>query len=251
MVRLNLSLKLFLILTLLYISLKTFAQDFQITPPKLEVKGRQLHISYDIIDKNPKDQFYIWVEMSKQNGERILSTSLSGDIGEKITAGTNKMIIWEPEKDSIFLNEEIFVEVKAEKYVKTFNKSSAILSSLVLPGLGQTKISNGKPWWLVGVVAYGALAGGIITHQSYLKTYDSYSVEQDPLKRDDWYSQAQKQLNTSNALIISSGVIWIANIIWVAVTPDNYKPLQHVKLRVDKSSGPLKGTTLLTLQLSF
>lgn len=251
MVRLNLSLKLFFVLALLHLSLKSSSQDFQITPPKLSVEAKQLHISYDIIDKDLKDQFYVWIEMSKKNGEPILSTSFSGDIGENIPAGTNKMIIWDPEKDSIFLNEEIFVEVKAEKYIKTFNKGSAILLSTVLPGLGQTKISNGKPWWVAGVVAYGALAGGIITHQSYLKTYDSYSVENDPLKRADLYSQAQKKLNISTALIVSGAALWVANIVWVAVTPNNYKPLQHVKLRVDKSTEPFKGTTLLTLQLNF
>jgi hypothetical protein len=250
MVRLNLSLKLFITLTLLHISLQSSSQ-YLVTPPKLDIKGKQMYISYDIISKNQKDIFYVWVEISKKNGESVLGTAFSGDIGDNIPAGTNKVIIWEPDKDSIFLNEEIFVEVRAEKYVKSFNKGSAMLLSTILPGLGQTKISNGKPWWLAGVAAYGALAGGVIMHKTYLDTYDSYSNEKDPLKRDDLYNQSQKQLSISNTLIISSAAVWVANLIWVAATPNPYKPMQHIKLRVDKSTGPYKGTTLLTLQLKF
>ena len=69
-----------------------------------------------------------------------------------------------------------------------------------MPGLGQTKISKGKPYWLTGVAAYGALAGGFIVHQSYLKTYDSYRVEEDPLKRKDLFDKTQKQMNISRCI---------------------------------------------------
>jgi hypothetical protein len=251
MVRLNICLKLFLVFLLFQFTLNSYSQNFHISQPKLEVVGKQLHISYDIVDKNPTDQFYVWVEMSKKSGEPILSKSLTGDIGEKITAGSNKLIIWDPEKDSIFLDEEIFVEVKAEMYTRAFNKGSAMLLSALLPGLGQTKIKNGKPFWLIGVAAYGAVAGGIITHKSYLKTYDSYTGEIDPKLRANLYSKAQKQSNISSAMIISGAAIWVANIIWVAAIPDNFKPLQHAKLRVDRSVGPLKGNTMLTLQVNF
>jgi len=241
----------FLVLLYLFLPFISFSQGFLITPPKLEFDGRQLHISYDIINKSQTDQFYVWVEMEKKNGEPVGMKSISGDVGDNIKAGNNKQITWVPEKDSIFLNEEIFVEVKAEKYVKSFNKGSMMLLSTVVPGLGQTMISKGKPYWLTGVAAYGALAGGFIFHNKYLKTYDSYQIEEDPLIRDNLFNQAQKQMNISNALIISGAAIWVANVLWVAITPDKYKPFQHIKLTVDQSTGPYKGTTLLSLKLTF
>ncbi|MCX6255323.1 MAG: hypothetical protein NTV31_12710 [Bacteroidia bacterium] len=242
--------KLILILTFLLLTFKSSSQGIQITQPKLEFDGSQFLISYDVIDKNQADEFYVWVEIVKKNGESIKMKALSGDVGT-IKTGINKKITWIPEKDSIFLNEEIFVEVLAEKYIKSFNKGSMMLMSTVIPGLGQTKISKGKPWWLTGVAAYGALSGGYILYKSSLKTHDSYKAEKDIIQRADLADKYQKQVNISNALFISAASLWVANIVWVTVTPNRYKPLQHVKLSLDPSIDPNKGTTLLTLRLDF
>ena len=126
-----------------------------------------------------------------------------------------------------------------------------MLLTTALPGLGQTKISKGKPWWITGVVAYGALAGGFVTHSNYIKSYDSYRTETNPSKRSDLLAQTQKQMNLSNALIISGVTLWAANILWVAITPNRYQPLQNVKITLDQSTGPYKGSTLLSLKVNF
>ncbi len=243
--------KIYLIIFLLFFSLNSFTQGFLISSMELKFDGNQLHISYDVINKNQSDQFYVWVEIEKKNGESISVNALSGDVGEKIKSGTNKHITWIPGNDSVFLDEEVFVEVKAERYVKLFNKGSAMLMSTALPGLGQTKISNGKPWWLTGVAAYGALAGGFIIHKKYLNTYDSYRIEEDAVVRSDLLNQAQQQMNISSAMIISGAAIWAANIFWVALTPNRYQPLQNLKLSLDQSQGPFKESTLLTLRVNF
>jgi hypothetical protein len=243
--------KLFLSLFFLFLVSKSSSQDFSITPTKLEFDGNQLLIYYDIIDKNQADQFYIWVEIEKKNGEPIAAKALSGDIGEKIKAGLNKKIIWVPEKDSIFLNEEVFVEVKAEKYIKSFNKGSMLLMSTVFPGLGQTKISKGKPWWLTGVAAYGAMAGGFIVNKNSHKTYNSYIAELvDISKRADLRALYEKQINSSNTLIISGIAIWAANIIWVALTPNQYQPLQ-IKVTLVQSTCSNNGAVLIAMKLNF
>jgi len=243
--------KLFLILLSLLIPVKSFSQGFLIPEPKLEFDGKQLLISYDVINKNQADRFYVWVEIEKKNGDPIHTKALSGDIGDFIKAGMNKQITWVPEKDTVFLNEEILVEVKAEKYSKSFDKGSMLLMSTFIPGLGQTKMSNGKPWWLTGVVVYGALTGGFLTHQNYHKTFKSYLAEEVISTRDDLLHQAQKQINISDALILTGAALWAVNIFWIALTPNKYKPLQYVKLSLDQSTGSYKGTMLLTLRLNF
>jgi hypothetical protein len=243
--------KLLLILSFLLSELVAFSQNPLIPPPKLVFDGNQLIISYDVIDRNKGDQFYVWVEVSKRNGEQIGSKALSGDVGDKINTGLNKKIYWLPAQDSVIIDEEVFVEVKAEKYIKSFNKSAAMLSSVALPGLGQTKISKGKPYWFTGVAAYGAIAGGFIVHSSYVKTYNSYRSEENPTNRVSLLNKAQKQLNLSNALVISGAALWAANIVWVAAIPNKYKPLQHAKLSLNKSTIPGNGTTLLTMSLNF
>lgn len=242
--------KIYLILIFFPFTVISFTQGFLITPLKLEFDGKQLQITYDFVNKSDADEFYVWVEMEKKNGQPLRVKALSGDIG-KTKSGKDKKITWIPDKDSIFLDEEVLVEVKAEKYIKSFNKGSMMLLSTAMPGLGQTKISKGKPYWLTGVAAYGALAGGLVVHQSYVKSYDSYRDEEDPTKRRDLLDKAQSQLNLSGALLVSGAAIWVANLFWVAATPNKYQPLKHVNLSLDQSRGPFKGTTLLSLKVNF
>lgn len=242
---------LFLFIFFILLAGKSYSQDVLITPPKLEFNGTQLIITYDILDSNLADNFFVWVEMERTNGESIRVTSLSGDVGKNVKPGTNKQIIWVPGKDSIYLDDEVFVEVKAEKYVKSFNKGSALLLSTTMPGLGQTKISKGKPWWLIGVVTYGSIAGGLVVHSNSLKTYETYIIEEDPATRADLFNQAQQQMSISSAMLVSGAALWIANIIWVAIIPNKYQPQKHVQLSLDQPSGPYGGTTLLSLRFSF
>jgi hypothetical protein len=236
---------------LLFISLQSHSQNFLITPPVIKFDGNLLSISYDIINKDKTDQFYVWVEIDKKNGERIKAESLSGDIGEKIRCGTGKDIIWVPANDSVFLDEEISVEVKAEKYVRSMKKGSAVLMSALLPGLGQARISEGKPWWLTGIIAYGAVAGGVIEYSSALKTYDTYKASADITERADLYDKVSRQKGVSQTLIISGAVLWAANLIWVSVMPPKYKPLQHTQITLGQSHVGDSHSALLTLRVNF
>lgn len=233
------------------LAFKSFSQGFLLTQPRLEPDGNQLIIFYDIITRNLADQFYIWVEMKKSNGEIIQAKALSGDVGVYIKAGNNKKIIWSPEQDSIYLNEEVLVEVKAEKYVKSFNKGSMILKSIVFPGWGQTNISNGKPWWLTGIAVYSTLAGGYLYHTKYINSHASYKTEEDPLKRASLLRQTQKELNISTVMIYSAASAWLINVLWVTVTPNRYQPLQNAKFSLNSSPTSFKGGLFLSLKLDF
>jgi hypothetical protein len=237
---------------LLFLSFETiaFSQNIQITPLKLEFDGKQLLIKYDFIDSKESDQFYVWVEIVKKNGQILKIKSISGDIGD-IRSGENKKIIWYPSNDSIFLNEEVTVEVKAERYIKSFNRGSMLLMSAIMPGLGQTRISKGKPYWLMGIATYGAIAGGIIYNQNFKNTYDGYLIEEDPVKRSELFNKAQSQKNISEVLIFSGAALWLANFVWVASIPNRYQPLKNARLSLMPPAGPFKGAMLLSLKVSF
>ena len=112
---------------------------------KLEFIGSQLHITYNIDNKNSKGKFNIRIEIHKQNGDPITPISITGDIGDNIKSGNNKRITWDLEKDTVYLDENISVEIIGKKHIESFSKSSLILMSTAVPGLGQTKVS-GKPW---------------------------------------------------------------------------------------------------------
>jgi hypothetical protein len=227
-----------------------YSQEFTITPPRIEFNGTQLLITYDLIGKGNSNPYYVWIEVEKKNGESIKAKNLTGDAGD-VFVGKDRKIIWELERDSVFLNEEVLVEVKAEKYIKAYNKRSAMLMSVVLPGLGQTKASNGKPFWLMGIATYGALAGGLILHSSSEKNYDLYAAEEDPEIRKDLFDQAQKQLDISSGLIISAAALWTTNLIWMATMPNRYLPLKNAKLTVNRMPGTVNRQKLLTLQINF
>jgi hypothetical protein len=220
----------------LLIDITGFSQDIQITKPVLEFNGDQLLISYDFIGENKTDLFYVWVEMEKMNGDHIKIEKLSGDVGRNIKSGKNRKIRWIPDNDSVVLNEEVFVRVKAEKYIKAYNKADMILLSAAFPGWGQTRISNGKPWWIAGVASYGALAGGLVAYQIYLKTYADYNSATTAIQRTDLLARSQNQYSTSNILLVSGVALWAVNLIWAAVTPVKFKPLQYIKLSLIQSS---------------
>jgi hypothetical protein len=232
---------------------KSYPQGFRLSQPRLKIDDNQLLIYYDIIGNRATDKLYLRVEISKADGKIIPAKALSGDLGEFISVGNNKTIIWNAEKDSVYLNEPVFVELKAEKYERPFHKSSMMMLSAIFPGWGQSKISKGKLWWLAGVATYGTLAGGYFFHQSYIKSYNSYINEEvDPVKRAALASQSQRQLIVSNVLLYSSASVWAVNVLWVGFTPDKYKPLQYVKLSLNPSYSPNTGNSVfLSLKLDF
>jgi hypothetical protein len=133
------------------------------------------------------------------------------------------------------------VEVKGEKFERSYNKGTMVVLSTVVPGLGQTKIRE-KPWWLLSIPVYGTVAGGVIYNMKYNDTYDAYLKSTDAVERSDLLSQSQQQKNISGVLFIGSAIIWVANLVWIAATPNNYKPLQHGKVSIN--SVPFKNDRL-------
>jgi hypothetical protein len=230
---------------------KLLSQNFIITEPKVEFDGYKLSIAYNLVTKGQADIFYVWVEIRNQLGNPIRAYSFEGEVGDSIKPGSNKKITWIPEDDAIFLDEYVTIEIMGEKYVKSFNRGKVILQSTIIPGLGQSKVKNGKPWWLMSIPAYGALAGGLILHQKYVKTYDAYKAATESVERQDLYDKSQSQKNLSSALLISSAVIWGGNLIWVSAIPNRYKPLQHTELSFNTFPFNQERINMLSLKVNF
>ncbi|MCK5134514.1 MAG: hypothetical protein KAR19_01905 [Bacteroidales bacterium] len=85
----------------------------EVTNPVLSLKGSDVQISFDLLNSSRSDIFTIRIEVTNSEGKAIDARSLSGDIGKSINGGRNKKILWDIESDSIFLDEEIFVQVYA------------------------------------------------------------------------------------------------------------------------------------------
>ncbi len=214
--------KMRLFFLLVFLPFLAYSQEqITISKPTLELIGSKLIIEYDISNSDPSDFFIIWIEVSDSHGNKIAALSLSGDHGDDIRGGKNKSIIWDLEKDNILLNEQISIEVKAEKKAVTasspektdseplpfepkISRGDIIFSSMLFPGLGQTRNSGGKPYWIMGVAFYGCIAGSVYMNRVDMEEGDDDAID---------YGKISK------ALGYSAIGIWAINMIWAFAMP--------------------------------
>lgn len=106
---------LLLLISFCFLSLtKTFAQVTVIENTKLQLENENLIITYDIGGTNTLEK--VWLEIKTTSGKTIIAKTLNGDIGENISSGKNKRIIWNMKADNIDLQgEELNVQVLASQ----------------------------------------------------------------------------------------------------------------------------------------
>ena len=190
-----------------------------ISKPVLEFRDNNLHITYNLPDEG-KGPYKVWIEIRDSNGNSIDGYSFTGDIGSGIKTGINKHVYWNIGNDGIILEEAISVRVLAQLMPKQFSKVNLMFSSALLPGLGQSKITYGKPYWLGGVAAYGCLAGSYWYNTQAVQSYKDYLGADTRLNSDNYYDMAIHNKKTSEILAYSAMGIWIVNMIWMAAMPD-------------------------------
>jgi hypothetical protein len=288
------------------------AQDHvKISQPSLKFLNDRLIIKYEIAGYKQEDRFKVWLEITDSTGNKILARSVYGDIGDEVTGGPQKQIIWDLAADSMFLNIDVNIEifatrkikplpVVAEKAVETrpeikadsavtkkrsekfpetktdtviikqrakkspetkadtvfmgknnetrperkadtgdlatkksttekkeknrpeksVKTGSELLLSTVCPGWGLTRLSGGKPYWLLGVAGYGCIASSYYLNKLSYSNYDKYTKSSDITKTDEmdaYYNTGKKQYTASNVLALSAITIWVADlgITWI------------------------------------
>jgi predicted protein tyrosine phosphatase len=105
----------------------------------------------------------------------------------------------------------------AESTVKT---GSNLLLSTVCPGWGLTRLSNGKPYWLLGVAGYGCIAASYYLNRQAYSNYQKYKSSADAYKTKDmdaYFNTGKSQYTASNVLALSAITLWIADlgITWI------------------------------------
>lgn len=88
-----------------------------ISSPRLKMVNDNLSISYDITGGSKRDKYNITIEITYTNGAEIEAKSLTGDIGDSISGGKNREIIWNLTADNIYLNNAIQVEILADRII--------------------------------------------------------------------------------------------------------------------------------------
>ncbi len=228
MIRCSMSLVFFLLFSA-FLSLGQ--SSVKITKPELSYENEKLYISYDIIDKG-KAAYHIELEAVNASHALIEASFLTGDIGTNIKAGNNKSIVWDIERDDVNLDESISIRLVATKMSAGFSKGKLLLQSAVWPGWGQTKMSDGKPYWLIGCAGVACLAGSYVYNQQSVKNYDQYLDALTVAEGDKYYDKAVMQDNTSSILGYSAIGIWAANLLWVALSPEKNSSGRKVNVAV-------------------
>lgn len=87
-----------------------------------------------------------------------------------------------------------------------------VMLSAIVPGLGLTKLSNKKPYWLIGVAGAGCIATSVYYNYQASSNYDKYSTTEDRNKINSYYDNAEKQKLYSNIFTISAAAIWVIDL---------------------------------------
>jgi len=219
-------------------------QAVQVTKPELSLENNKIRVSYDLLNTSPEEKFAIRIEVTDSEGNLINASSLSGDVGEDIPGGRNKLIIWDIEADSIYLDDEIYVQVFAKAIpaqeesepvaeetepdaepgsrTKTappsgtgkFSRTGVILQSLAFPGLGLSRMNRGKPHWIRGIVGYGCMAGSLYLNRKAVSNYDAYRNPANPDQVDKLFNRSLQQDNVSEILACAAAGVWITDMVW-------------------------------------
>jgi len=240
-----------------------------VSHPVLEVNDQEVHIFYDIINSGPNDRFNISVLITDTRGQELVSSSLSGDVGDNMSGGIQKHIVWDLVKDHITLNGAIDVQILLEALPtaipgistqkqdqnelkesdplegatwspampKNYSRTGLVFQSLVFPGWGLTRLKK-KPHWIKGLAAYGCVAGSVYLNRQAVETYGQIDSYPDYPEKDDLYQKAMKQDNISEVLAYTAAGIWVVEFIWTLAGTS------ELKTKHKNSSG--SGLSLIT-----
>jgi len=130
-----------------------------------------------------------------------------------------KRITWNIHKDLERLDDNIYVVVEAKlnkvRIIEPISRPMGLVYSTLYPGYGGYRITRKKIHLVKGVAGYGLIGSSIMMRVKASDSYDSYKVETDLDKRNEYYQKVESQLLTSNLLLAGAGLVWISDYLTV------------------------------------
>jgi hypothetical protein len=102
------------------------------------------------------------------------------------------------------------------------------LLSLLLPGLGDYKVREGRGFWAIGALAVGLMGTGIIYKINGDKKYAQYQQAQTLTETRQLYNTANTQRRTYIYLTRAAAAIWLSDIALVAIRGARNRQVQHI-----------------------
>jgi len=276
------------------------AQSVKVSDPRPELRGNTIYIYYDIIGSDSSEEFLVSLLVLEKNGQEIPARSLSGDIGESVYGGKDKVIKWDLSSDQVEMEAQIFfkvlvkrilppepvvvlpppIEEKTEEEVlsqvagngeeelqevgdteeparervnekiKEFSRVGIVAQSLVVPGLGLSRIT-GKPHWLRAVAGYGCIAGSVILNRKAISTYDKIPGVENPDFKEKLYQESLTQDLSSEILAYTAVAIWVSDLVWTLLGTSDLNKMTGHGLSFMSVIDPVTSVPLVGLKIRF
>ena len=220
----------------------SFAQTkAQVKNVNFELVNNEVIITYDIVKHRPDEMFKIWVKIYTAQENELKAESLTGAVGENVSGGDHKKIVWNPAKDGVYLDNDIYIQVFAGSTSRNTDDGVSsdvsmgkwLMLSALYPGTGNAKVRSNKLWLAAGALGYGSMVGSVLLNSKASKSYDNYLRSQDVSERNDLFNDADSQKQLSTILFVSGAVIWAADLL--LFTLNSKKPGTSANSNKDKT----------------
>jgi hypothetical protein len=212
-----------LFILFLALPLTSIAQRIKINDAHANREEKKIFIPYEIEESSKYHNLYkIALYYTQDKGKTYQGPlqKVTGDIGKEVTPG-DKLIVWEyAEEDSTFNGEGVMFKLAITSRLdpRYLGGPENALYSLLLPGLGNTKVRPpAKKWYLVSAGVFSLIGGGVYMGVKSNQTLDLYRESTTTQEAQDLFDKANNQKTVSGSLFVAAGAIWLTDIIQVAI----------------------------------
>ncbi len=238
----------------------------EITNIDFGLQQGKIVITYDLLKSEKNERFIVFVNAITESGDSLLARSVSGDVNENVSGGRKKTIIWDYERDHFFPDEAFQIEVNAvPQYVDPSQITGmygdypglgkSFLMSTAFPGWATTKLKDGKPHWIKGIVGYGCLSLSYLYNRKAADTYKDYKVSLDRKERSNLFDDAITQKQLSSIFAFTALAVWVMDYTCIIISHNklmkNTYNTNVQKLSFGYDFDPLSAQPQLSVKLTF
>ncbi len=212
-----------IISTLILCSSAILAQRIKIDEAYADRENKKIYIPYEIKESTKyHNLFNVSISYTQDKGKTYSKplTQLTGDIGKDITPG-EKMIVWSyAEEDSTFNGQNVVFKLSVISRLdpRYLGGPENALYSLLLPGLGNTKVRPPAKFWYLPTVGVATLVGGgFYMRAKSNQTLEEYRESSTINQAQDLFNKSNNQKVLSGSLFVAAGALWLGDIIQVAI----------------------------------
>ncbi|NJO01328.1 MAG: hypothetical protein HC880_06215 [Bacteroidia bacterium] len=188
----------------------------------LNIRDTSIVIQYKL--EGPGRRYYTTRLYYSNNGGNSFKgplRSLEGDIGDSIRVGDPKQVAWTFREDNPYFDgKNIMFRLEAIEIPKIANGGPEnALRSLLIPGLGDTKVRNGYNYGWITALTYGCLGTGAIFHIQARQDYNDYEarIPNTEEEHQNLFNRAERNQNLAEGFFIAGATIWVADVIGVYI----------------------------------